>query len=146
MALWRLPVVLVLGGLIFLPLFWRAGEAPNDFNWQPYEDALFEEAITAGQPIIVDFYAEWCGPCIQMDRSTFSKPKIQEAFKDFVRLRADLTYAESPKAIRISRKFNIENIPTLFLFIPRENHVDETRLEGFTTARELLTIVNDKLA
>lgn len=73
-------------------------------------DATFEEVITnAGKPAIVDFWAEWCGPCRML---TPIVHELAEEFKDTVVV-AKVDVDSNPG---ISYKFGIRNIPTILFF------------------------------
>ena len=48
-------------------------------------------ASAAGKAVMVDFYADWCVSCIEMEHKTFTQPDVQAALKDVVLLQADVT-------------------------------------------------------
>jgi thioredoxin 1 len=73
-------------------------------------DSTFDEEVkSSAEPVLVDFWAEWCGPC-KMIAST-----LEEISKDYAgRLRvAKLNIDESPD---LARRFDVMSIPTLILF------------------------------
>jgi thiol:disulfide interchange protein DsbD len=58
-------------------------------------------AETAGRPVMLDFYADWCVYCIQMEKNTFPNPAVQAALGDAVLLQADVTAQdEADKALQ----------------------------------------------
>jgi thioredoxin 1 len=74
----------------------------NDFNFE-------EVVIKSGKPVIVDFWAEWCGPCRMI------APFIEEISKEYSgkALVAKCNIDNSPQ---VAAKFGIRNIPTVLFF------------------------------
>ena len=54
-------------------------------------DARLSQAKQAGQPVMLDFYADWCVSCKEMEKFTFSDAKVQERLKGVLLLKADVT-------------------------------------------------------
>ncbi|HMC23289.1 MAG TPA: cytochrome c biogenesis protein CcdA, partial [Thermoanaerobaculia bacterium] len=77
-------LLLVAGAAFALP---RPGGAA--VQWQKYEAATIASA--SGKPVIVDFYADWCLPCKELDEKTFSDRAVAAELNRFVRIKADLT-------------------------------------------------------
>lgn len=97
--------------LIYL-LIPRATPRPLDF--QSYDAALLQTAATMKKPVLLDFSADWCIPCREMEHSTFIDPSVVREASRFIRIRADLTAQDSRNAAIIS-KFNIQGVPTTVL-------------------------------
>ncbi|HRH63481.1 MAG TPA: thioredoxin [Bacteroidia bacterium] len=69
----------------------------------------FSDLINSDVPTLVDFYAEWCGPCKQM------KP-ILESVKNTVKDQARILKIDVDKNPQLAASFNIQGVPTLLLF------------------------------
>lgn len=69
----------------------------------------FSDLINNEVPTLVDFYAEWCGPCKQM------KP-ILESVKNTVKDQARILKIDVDKNPQLAASFNIQGVPTLVLF------------------------------
>ncbi|MGD0289565.1 MAG: cytochrome c biogenesis protein CcdA [Candidatus Binataceae bacterium] len=76
-----------------------------------FDPALLQAARSAQQPIVIDFSADWCIPCREMERTTFVDPTVLREAAGFVRLRANLT-AENSTNEAIMKEFRVEGVPT----------------------------------
>lgn len=100
-------------------------------DWEPYSSQKLEKARSAGKAVMIDFYADWCIPCLELDRLTFTDPEVIEATKDLVKLKVDLTYFDSPEAEEIRQKFEITGVPTIIFLSPDGRQVPGTRIVGY---------------
>lgn len=83
--------------------------------------ADLEQALTgaaaAGQPAMLDFYADWCVSCIEMERFTFTDPRVRSALADTVLLQADVTANDAADKALLQR-FGVYGPPTIIFFGP----------------------------
>lgn len=108
-------------------------------EWNDYNDYDLTEAKENGVPVILDFYADWCIPCIELDRNTWTDPKVIEETKDIGRLKVDLTHFDSPESETIRKKFNISGVPTVVFLRGDGTEATESRIIGFVPPKEFLT-------
>lgn len=94
---------------------WLPPRPDATVEWEPYSVAAIERAAAAGKPVIIDFFAEWCGPCHELDRRVFGNKEVAAALDRFVRLRADLTDQNSPANAVISERHAVVALPTVIL-------------------------------
>lgn len=107
-------------------------------KWAKYDNAALAEARAAGKPVVIDFYADWCLPCKELDTKTFTDAKVIAEMERFTRLKADLTLSGDPKTAKLSEQFRIVGVPTIVFLDGQGNEVPGTRLTGFETADEFL--------
>ena len=72
-------------------------------------DANFEQIIASDKPVLVDFWAEWCGPCKMIG------PIVEELAGDFEG-KAVIGKLDVQENAQIPMKFGVRNIPTLLVF------------------------------
>jgi thiol:disulfide interchange protein DsbD len=115
-----------------------ATTAEEELEFRPIEtvaelDAALREARTAGQPVMLDFTAEWCVSCKEMEEYTFPEPSVIGALKPFMLLRADVTDNNDDDQALLQR-FRSFGPPTIAFFdrsgFERENY----KLVGFVPA------------
>lgn len=120
-------VLLLAGGVAFaIP---RSGGAV--VQWDRYDAKSLSAAASANMPVIVDFYADWCLPCKQLDDQTFSDPAVAKEMQRFVRVKADLTAADDPTTIQLTKEYGIVGVPTIVFLKPGGGEITELRLTGF---------------
>jgi len=90
-------------------------------------------------PVLLDFSADWCIPCMELDRNTWTDPEVIEATKDIGRLKVDLTYFDSPESEILRIKFKISGIPTVVFIRADGTEAVESRIVGFAPPDEFLT-------
>ena len=88
---------------------------------------------TGGRPVMLDFYADWCVSCKQMERETFTDPKVQAALAGIVTLRADVT-ANDEADQTLLKRFGIIGPPAILFFSPDGREYREYRVVGFLDA------------
>jgi thiol:disulfide interchange protein DsbD len=107
-------------------LFDLRAKPPQTLIFAPFDDATLAKAREAGRPVVVDFSADWCVPCREMEHTTFTDPAVIRAAAGFVLMRANLT-AKDKQNDALMRRFKVEGVPTS-LFIDASGRVRERRV------------------
>jgi len=99
------------------------------------------EAVIAeskGKKVMLDFYADWCTSCKELEHVTFSDAGVKEAWKDYVLVQADVTAnTEDEKAL--SKKFGLFGPPALIFYDEEGNELSKKRIIGFVEPAELIS-------
>lgn len=126
---------LVLGAVA---LAWPRPPAGPSVAWQPYTEQALAQAAVAGRPVVVDVYADWCLPCVELDHVTFRHPEVIQALTSVLPLRVDATHAVSPEAQAFFERFEIYGLPVVLFFNSQGREQRALRLTGFAPPEEFL--------
>ncbi|MCH8171304.1 MAG: thioredoxin fold domain-containing protein [Bacteroidetes bacterium] len=110
-------------------------------DWKDYSEAKLITSKNNGRPVFIDFYADWCIPCKELDHSTFPDPRVVEISKKFDNYQADMTSTLSPEVEKIRTKYKIIGVPTL-LFLDSEGK-EVKRITGFISSDVLLKYLSE---
>ncbi|AFH49208.1 Thiol:disulfide interchange protein [Ignavibacterium album JCM 16511] len=110
----------------------------QSIDWQLYSDSALT-SFEGKKGAIIDFYADWCIPCKELDAMTFSDAKVIEQSKNFITLKADMTKSLSPEVSALREKYKIVGVPTVLILNSKGEEVH--RITGFVNAEEFLKII-----
>ncbi len=123
---------------ILLALYFANGLRDHGIAWQPYSEERLAEAQSDGMPVIIDFYADWCIPCLELDRNTFTNPEVARVAGDFVRLKVDLTHFDSPESEALRKKYSIAGVPTIVFLTSNGQERTLSRVVGYVPPDEFV--------
>ncbi len=93
------------------------------------KDVETQLAQHQGQPVILDFYADWCVACKEMEKNTFQNPQVADYMKQFVLLQADVT-ANDAEDKALEKKFGVIAPPTIIFFDKQGREISSARIVG----------------
>ncbi len=99
-------------------------------------DDYVSKADFENKIVMVDFYADWCITCKEMERYTFTDPGVRDALDNFVLLQADVTANDNVDQ-ELMQQFGIIGPPAILFFIRGQEH-REYRLTGFVKAEDFI--------
>ena len=88
---------------------------------------------TATRPVMLDFYADWCVSCKEMERYTFADPAVRAKMAGFTLLKADVT-ANTPEDKALLARFGLFGPPGIIFFAPDGKEIAGLRVVGFQEA------------
>ena len=102
--------------------------------WMPSESEAFNRSRLTGMPVLIDFFAEWCAACCELDEKTWPDPLVRQRLTEYVPLKLDMTKRnETTRALQ--KKYNILGMPTVLILSPEGT--ERARFTGFQPAGEV---------
>jgi thiol:disulfide interchange protein DsbD len=138
-AMKALGVVLVVGGVVYASGAAAARDrarAAQSFTWLHSEAEALALAKAEGRPVIIDFWAEWCTACKELDKIAWSDPRVKAAAARFVAVKVDATET-TDEVERLAAKYDVPGMPTV-IFIDAQGREVRQRVIGAIEADEML--------
>jgi thiol:disulfide interchange protein DsbD len=107
-------------------------------QWESYSPDKLEAAASNETPVVLDFTADWCVPCLELDRITFTDPEVIAALEPYRTIKVDLTDYESAESEALRKEFGVAGVPTIIFLDGEGNEIKEARIVGFVNAEEFL--------
>jgi thiol:disulfide interchange protein DsbD len=137
---WRpflvLRSALGIAAVIALAFLLYPRHASEPLRFEPFTSELLASAAEQRRPVLIDFSAEWCIPCREMEHSTFIDPSVVTESKRFVRMKANLT-KQDKRTEELTSKYEIQGVPTTML-IDSTGTVKERKV-GYIGPQEFLS-------
>ncbi len=90
-----------------------------EHSWLRVEPEATRQAMAEGRPLVVDFMADWCLPCKELDVQVFSHPDVGAELEKFTLLKIDLTRDdEDPTLAAIKAKYGVNTLPAVRIVAP----------------------------
>lgn len=101
---------------------------------------LLADAKTAKKPVLIEFYASWCGICAEMDASIFSDQSIQKLLQSFQVLRVDVT-RDTPELKLLQERYKVYGTPTIIFYGRNGDELAEAKIVGESTVQEFQKVL-----
>ena len=118
--------------IILLSINLYAVESPN---WMTSLDHAKKLAKAIHKPILVDFWAVWCGPCKKMDSDVWSEQEVVELTKAFIPVKIDIDMNT-----KLAVKYNVKSIPKILILDSRGNVLYD--VAGYKYKHEVLKLLD----
>jgi thiol:disulfide interchange protein DsbD len=118
------------------------GAAPpggGKINWFTDLQPALAKAKETGQPIMIDFYADWCGPCKMLDAQTYSDDRVAAASTNLVMVRIDVDRNQL-----LSSQYRVQAIPTIVVL--NSDGTEMNREQGFMPVGPMLKMMEQATA
>jgi thiol:disulfide interchange protein DsbD len=98
----------------------------------------------AGRPVMLDFYADWCVSCKEMERYTFTDEKVKQRFQGMLLLQADVT-ANTAEHAALLKRFRLFGPPGIVFFDATGREIQGLRVIGFQPADRFVAVLDEAL-
>ena len=102
---------------------------------------FFEEAKRTGKPLLLDFYADWCISCKEMEIKTFANPAVAKKMQEYILVQADVT-RNTPEHQALLKQYGLFGPPGILLFNPAGEEQINQRVVGFMPPDRFLLRLN----
>jgi thiol:disulfide interchange protein DsbD len=109
-------------------------------EWKKFNIQSYEASLNNNERMVIDFYADWCIPCKELDALTFSDKRVIDQFERFTVYKVDMTKNDETNE-QLRKKFNVIGMPTVLVIDSKGNEVK--RLTGFVNADEFLNYIKN---
>jgi thiol:disulfide interchange protein len=110
----------------------------GEIAWEPTYAQALDKAKAENKPVMMDLYADWCGPCRKLDSETWSDAKVRALATSFVCVKVNV---DNDKAT--ADKYGANAIPLVVFLKP--DGAEDSRNMGFVGAGEMLGFMNKAL-
>jgi thiol:disulfide interchange protein DsbD len=127
----------VLFGAVGLRFGWLGAPSDSrvDIPWLHDERTAVQQSRVTGKPLLIDFGAEWCTACKELDVHTWTDPVVaKEVAQKFVPLKIDAT-DESEANDALLKKYGVPGLPTVLMLACRDEKPPECAVPGDGPAR-----------
>jgi thiol:disulfide interchange protein DsbD len=114
-----------------------------ELAWVHGEAAGVQAAQAQHKPALLDFYADWCLPCKELELKTFSHPEVARLLQQFTLVKVDCTTDDDPAVLDAKKRYQAETLPTLALL--DANGKLARKIDHFVEPDELLKILRSAL-
>lgn len=109
-------------------------EGKTEVNWKILTsvESIEKSVISENKPVMIDFYADWCAQCKELDEYTYTNPEIVELSKNVNTIKVDLTKENES----ITEKYGIKGLPVVIFMNSKGEEYKDLRVTGFLKPEE----------
>ncbi|MCP4670244.1 MAG: thioredoxin fold domain-containing protein [Desulfobacula sp.] len=112
-------------------------------SFNSYDKNLLAQAKNEEKLVIIDFSAEWCSPCRELDDITFHDDKVVDQIKkNFLLLKVDLTRKGDPAYEKLLKEYRVKGVPTIVFLDRKGQEIKKFRLVDFEPPKQFLERLN----
>ena len=122
-----------------------AGAAEEGIRWRSDHQAAFSEALDGGVPLLIDFTAENCAQCRELEHKTFPDPEVIRISHSFIALTVDCTRLDAEEKALVDR-YGVPGMPRIVFTRPDGAEIEGSAIQGFVPPLAFAASMNTALA
>lgn len=107
----------------------------ESINWYTYENGI-DASRSLNKPVIINFYADWCPPCLEMENTTYPDPRVVSELEDFIPIKVNTQIR-----IDIEKKYGIAYYPTQVFLDPKGSEI--SRHIGYLGPEDMVQTIQE---
>ncbi len=111
-------------------------------KWVTSHEAGLAAAKAEGKPVMIDFYADWCAACKELDKFTYVDPQVAQEAERFVNVKIDGT-VEDDAIQALYKTYGVQGLPTVVFLDSTGKLLPEPRVTGFVAAPAFLELMKN---
>jgi thiol:disulfide interchange protein DsbD len=112
--------------------------------WDSDLEASLTASAASGKPVIIDFTADWCAACKELEHFTYTDPAVIQCSADFEPVMLDMTATNDANAV-LQKRYAVKGLPAVFFICPGGEVLSDLTLQGFEPADRFLQKMNAAL-
>jgi len=126
---------------LVLATFWITAWAMRGpgIDWHSYSEQTLQQAAAQKKPVIIDFYADWCTPCRELEEVTFHHSEVvRQSQKDFTMVKVDVTRGGNSIHEELLKQYGVKGVPTIVFLDGQGKQRADLRLVDFLPPDQFL--------
>lgn len=136
----KIKIILAITAIVLGTWMLKPSETNEEVNWKMMNsvESIESSIKSENKPVMIDFYADWCAQCKELDEYTYTDPEIVELSKSLNTIKVDLTKENES----ITNKYNIKGLPVVIFLDTDGSEYKELRVTGFLKPEEFKKKIN----
>ena len=136
----KIKNIIAITAIVLGTLMLKPAENIDSVNWKMLAsvESIENSIKTENKPVMIDFYADWCAQCKELDEYTYTDKEVVELSKSLNTIKVDLTKENES----ITNKYGIKGLPVVVFLDPSGTEYRDLRVTGFLKPEEFKKKIN----
>lgn len=120
------------------------GQKNSAIEWTMYSEQALKDAVAEGKPVLLDFYADWCGACHELEEKTYTHSDFIEISKQFKLIKFDATN-DTAENKAVLQKYGVQGLPTVMFINKNGDLLKNLTFTQFIEWKDLKPLMQESL-